>query len=225
MNRISIIGDSNVYRNINPQRISKRLGKTVSITQATKRASLEIALKETGQEVDTLLVSALPNIICDAFTVAPSEPNLIIEIETYLNLLATNSTVSRILLVPPFFRSIPPWFGEQLPLMLRQLSALSKQNEKFTVLPEFKVSGVDLIQDGVHLSKESGNRFYEYLASTLLDLLQSTESPSDSVTSADVMALIKSSVLPKLDILPTVQTKVSRANLLLLLYLIKNLIS
>lgn len=213
MVHVTLIGDSNVYRNITAKAFSTKIGHPVTILQATRLQSLEISMKEVKNDTDFLVVSALSNLLCESFGAnKPTDHQLKTEIEAYLNLLSTAQS-RRILLVPPFLRTSPAWFGELLGEMLRNLTAMTKDNPVMLLLPEFVVKTDQLISDGVHLSPATGALFLDYLANCTIDASKATTaSPPQLSDSTEIISILKGSVLPKLDELTTTQKKVIHFN-------------
>lgn len=216
MSRLTLIGDSNVYRNVTVQKLAQRLGRPVTLHKATRKQTFELSLSRLSESDDVVIVSALSNLLCDAFlSKEPTDQELEQEVTSHLRALSSVPFPRHILLIPPFFRDTPDWFGGKLPLTLRKLTAAKDIDKRILVLPEFKVSGNDLIDDGVHLEPQSGIRFYDYLVNCAMDIFDQPSTSSSTPTQApvpeagsDVIAFLKDNVLPKLDILPGVQSKV-----------------
>lgn len=225
MSRIILIGDSNVYRNISADKLARRLNRSITVHKATKQQTLEVGLRALNVEHQLLLVSALPNIICDEFGFeVPTEAQLINSITGYVDLIAS-STTSTTLLVPPIFRSTPPWFGSQLPVMQKHLMELSKRYTHLYFLPEFKITGVDLIADGVHLNTAAGEALFNYVVNCIQDSITSSTTPNDPAktlatsstlsaqstgkeTIGDVLSYLKNNVTPQLEDISGIKTKV-----------------
>lgn len=202
MSRLILLGDSNIYRNITADRISKRVNMSTSIIQATRQQSFELGLKSVGEPCEILIVSTLPNLACDAFGMsAPKEE----EVKTLIHNYATQISgikVKTIALVPPLFRIVPKWYGEVYQFMLRQMKMEVEAHENLQLLPEFTVSGVNLLADGVHLNVSMGQKFYDYLVNCILDLQkppstqEATAKPTETV--AEILSILKEQVLPEL---------------------------
>lgn len=218
MNRLTIIGDSNVYRNVTVQKLAQRLGKAVTLHKATRKQTFELSLSRLSESDEILVVSALSNLLCDAFvSKEPTDPELEAEVTSHLKALSSVPFPKHILIIPPFFREVPTWFGGKIPLTLRKLAAAPTIDKRIIILPEFKVNGTDLIDDGVHLEPQSGVRFYDYLVNCAMDIFDQPSSSSTDLSSpstvvpeagGDVISFLKTHVLPKIDVLPGVQTKV-----------------
>lgn len=228
MQRLVLIGDSNIVRNVTPDRLAKRISAHVTLFKATKSQTFEAGLLEANKNGgDVLIVSALANILCDASAeVTLTElPRVITEVTTtYVSLVSKNSTAFKIvLLIPPLSRTTPAWFSDGLKNVNPLLSALSKSMPNLRLLPEFKVQVTDLLSDGVHLHQEAGQRFFEYISSCYLDTVQSlvvndpvASAPignsmvtgASSPTIEDIWKLLQTSVVPQLSGLSTIEKKI-----------------
>lgn len=230
MDRLVIIGDSNVYRNVTAERLKRRIGRDVVIVRATKAQSLELGLKEVSKmSCSTLIVSALPNLISDsAAQVSPADlPAVVAETTTrYLSGIAEyTKNVRRVLLVPPLIRTTPAWFVDHLKSINTLLQAHVRTYKNMQLLPEFKVQVTDLLSDGVHLHAESGSRYFDYFVNCCLDLLEIADTDelemdisqpdSGALTSSalpttqDIMNLLNTTVVPRLDEISGLRNKIT----------------
>lgn len=208
MGRLIFLGVSNVYRNVTPDRLAKRVGHSVSLINATKRQTFEIGIKEVAKHPgETLIVSCLANLLCDeAAIVSPIDlvPKLQSTLDQCVGLLMKSLQNSgRILLVPLFIRTTPSWFPDHIQMLNTRLETLVKSDPKFVLLPEFKIKVSDLLSDGVHLSPDVGVKFNDYVVSCYLDLLppaleisHSQPSGSGDSTSHVLPAIFTSSAEP-----------------------------
>lgn len=206
MSKLILLGDSNLYRNVDSSRLTKKLNRPSLILHATRQQTLEAGIGSITAECEILVVSALANILCDEFgQQSPDNQQLIDSVSRYVNLVSKAPSVST-LLVPPFYRHEPRWFGEFVPRLRLLLIETSAKHKHLTVLPAFKVSQIDLLKDGVHLGSDTGVKFLEYLASCIQDVMTPSEpaaatpdqGPQPPDTISDVMKLIRSEVLPAL---------------------------
>lgn len=223
MQRIAIIGDSNVYRNTTSERLSNSLKFPVTLIKSTQMMTLEIGVREAATH-DLVLVSALGNIISDAgrgVEVDKIPDCITATVKSYVKALVGPLSKTKILLLQPTFRADPHWFGTHLPLLKSTLCIETSQYSNITMLPDFSITGVDLLSDGVHYLPEKGVCFVMHLISCLQDVVNmsvpsslqpSTSSmifaPSKSSTIEDVMILLHTSVLPRLDDLSGLKNQV-----------------
>lgn len=217
MEKICILGDSNIYRNMNVEKIRRRLNSSCSILEAARLHTFELHLSQLQKSpCEILLVSALSNIVQDAGTgmdpigeefskkLVDSVKNYVISITHHL------PSAVRVLFVPPLYRSSPIWFQDYFSLINSTLETEARSKSTYTLLPSFRVDSSDLLPDGVHLTVNAGVRFYEYVVSCILDVLPATVSltqtgtsavsagdPDEHATSGDVMRFLKQSVVPR----------------------------
>lgn len=233
MNKLLLIGDSNIYRNVSPERLATKIGCQVTLLQATRATSLEIGLREISKTTyDVVVVSALANILSDAgLGTTPDRLESILEETTVAyvrSIYEKAGTVKDLLLLSPLPRNNPLWFNNHLAgirsVLLRETNSLAN----VTVLPEFPLSEVSLLPDDVHLTNDSGSRYYEYLSSCLLDIqvkpttsqpvvigqLESMLHSSTQPTNSDILDVLTRTVVPQLQEISGVREKV---NILLLI--------
>lgn len=217
MSRLIIAGDSNVYRNLSASRAAEKTSCRTAIHKITRKQTFELLIKELRPEPGTMLVSVISNIICDLLGPnPPTDDSLNAAVVRFVDLMIPIQKLPlRVLIVPPIPRKVPSWFNERIPKMTTFLEQSLQGISSFCLAPPFAPDALVLLDDGVHLDEYTGARFAEYLISLIQDFNQIAETaapqpkPSDKeATSSDVMALIKESVLPRLDTLPLVQTKV-----------------
>lgn len=231
MSKILLIGDSNVYRNVTPDRLASKVGQVVSLIQATRQVSLDIGLKEaTKHYYETVIISAVANLICDASVgVSPEELASTIDqtISSYVSGIAVKtSKVPNVLLLCPLLRSSPPWFAGYRDRYRQNMTELIKPYSNMTLLPDFPVNmDVDLVTDGVHLTPEAGARFFDFLVECLLDVRCVTTTSGEPATneaqklaamirgessssSGDVLDFLRSTIVPKLDDISGMKTKI-----------------
>jgi hypothetical protein len=80
----------------------------------------------------------------------PDDLQLSNGIQSLVEVLSQMKPPKMILIVPPIYLSTPVWFVDIMPMTLGKLDSATKIGKRFSLLPEFKFTGVDLIDDGVH---------------------------------------------------------------------------
>lgn len=67
MFRITLLGDSNLYRFVTADRLSRNINHPVCLINTARRTTLELGLQEVAKDDSSLVVlSALANLIHDA---------------------------------------------------------------------------------------------------------------------------------------------------------------
>lgn len=219
MSRLVLVSDSNVYRNVNANVFSSRIHSSVLIVNAARQHTLELGLIEvTKLKYDFLIVSALSNIICDAVGVpkdddSPTTKALIGKtVSNHFCLVIQHaSPSSKILFVPPFFRTVPLWYSHYLNSINKFVHDEALKHKNVVLLPEFKVCSLDVSSDSVHLTPKAAEHFVDYLCSCILDFQPALETvtvshsseftspPSVGSSSDDVLNYLWSWVTPRLD--------------------------
>lgn len=210
MSKLIIIGDSNVYRHVRSGVFSAKVKMPVTLLQCTREQTLTSALDVVQREQPSMvLLSILSNFVSDVCgTDFPESYDDMLE--RVLSLLTCLSDV-RLLLVPPLLRYKPDWYRDQFSALVLGLQEKVKSYSQVLLLPEFKLNEHDLESDQVHLSQQTGARFFEYLASAVLDVAPELSiicevkasspatTPAPSVYSTDdVMRLLQDKVLPSI---------------------------
>lgn len=215
MHRVLFIGDSNLYRNATEDVLKARIGRDVTVLKATKQLTFSVCLNDVSRmEGEVVLVSALPNLVCDA----ASESNLsdlatVVTESTsrYVSDIAKQTTKFKtVLMVPPLFRTTPAWFQDQLRTMTAILTALIQTYPNMQMLPEFKVQVTDLLSDGVHLHSEAGTRFVDYLVNCVKDVIGAATPALTEPTIADVMKLLNETLVPRTAAINPLQSRVDK---------------
>lgn len=229
MNRIMILGDSNIYRNVTADGFSTRISTPTTILNTARLATLETRLKELSEDDHSIVViSSLDNILSDygrGIETDDLEDVIGKAVNDYVDLVSKSTELKeRVLLCPPLYRSDPVWFADLLLYAKERLSLCCTFIPNRTVIPEFRVSGIDLEKDGVHLIPEVGLKYIEHLASCLKDILcvsqsskmahGSTSHPIFSTgsepTNADIMSCLQNVVMPRLNELAGIKSHVEQ---------------
>ena len=184
--RFSIIGDSNVQRNINKN--SCRASPLVMDCQMISCGRPEVfasSLESVRSESNVCIVSCVTNFItgCDGPTSITQRIGPTLQ-EFRSALVSTcNTNPDRDYMVsPPMYRTTPLWYREGLPESLTLFSSIMSQDrpENLFLLPSFPTPDFD--QDGIHLTPLSGFEFILHLFDGSQSLLESQEVGIEKVT-------------------------------------------
>ena len=174
-----LIGSSNVYRHFTRALgLGLFAGRDLQLVKCTQKAVLDSHLA-TLSSASLVVCSVLENFIVDVCSdVSDDEVQLFARQQITAFVEQLSGLVSRlpevnVIIVPPKFRSNPPWFGSYLPdffnFLCGEVSRVGSERlalcAPFTVLPSM------LEQDGVHLTPSGGDRFLTHLDNELKNLL------------------------------------------------------
>lgn len=195
MARLCLIGDSNINLSVDPLKLTSSVGHNVTYYRATNKMSLENYLEAAQRKnYEVLVLSVLPNLISD-LSVGSLPASLSGLYEWFISKLVSLG-ISRILLVPPILRYQPTWYPENHGVMLKLLQDSLVKESGICLLPNFPIQISDLSSDGVHFTSATSTRFYEYLLSSIKDVIDTDVVPvPQPMTTIDELAqLIRSSV-------------------------------
>lgn len=230
MSRILLIGDSNVYRNVNSEVLATKTSRPVTLIQATRSTSLDIGLREvTKNQFDVVLILALANILSDAgVNVANEKLPSTLEQATIGCIKTIGEKASKakdVLLLPPFARTSPKWYMDHLLLVKSVLLREVEKHANMTVLPDFPMTLEDLLGDEVHLSPSAGTRLFDHITACILDVqgvstssttgqpiinqLESMLRTSSQPTNSDILDVLTKTVVPQLQEISGVRDKAS----------------
>ena len=179
-----LFGSSNVYRNYS-RALSLGLfaGRDLQLVKCTKKIVLDAHLA-TLTSAGLIVLSVLENFITEVCAdVTDEEVNLFARQQVTALVDKLYSVTQRIqgvniVIMPPMFRSNPPWFGSYLPdLSSFLVSEVARVGtNQIAVCTPFVVVPSMLEADGVHLSAAGGERFLTHLDGELRTLLIEVES-------------------------------------------------
>ncbi len=164
-------------------------GRELTLIQCTKKTVLDAHLA-TLKSADLIVVSVLENFIVNVCAGVTEEEvhlfgrqQITSVVEDLLHFAQRVPEVS-IVIVPPMFRTTPPWFGSYLPDFIGFLSSEVARTESscIAVSTPFVVTPSMLESDGVHLVPSGADRFLAHLDSELKSILvevPDTSQPSD----------------------------------------------
>jgi len=182
-----LYGSSNVYRHYNRALEAGRFADhALQLVSCTRKAVFDAHLASLPS-AGLVVASVLENFITDVCAgVAADEVQLFAHqqitahVESLLDLVTRFDAVT-VIIVPPFFRSVPDWFGSYLPDFISFLTAeVGRVNSiRLVTCSPFIAFPALLEADGVHLTSAGGDRFMSYLQSALTSLLQGADAAMD----------------------------------------------
>lgn len=175
----SLVGDSNIRRNVNSVNWRDRpLMKAAQVIVCKKAALFEAALKEVRSSSNTCVVSCVSNFISDADEEegASQSPRnraeqVLLSFQTSLHDFCSSRPDCQVLVAPPMYRLKPLWYREGLSEILSSFSEIMADDKpkNLCLLPSFP--NPELENDGVHLTAYSGLQFVLHIFDSAADLL------------------------------------------------------
>jgi hypothetical protein len=182
-----LYGSSNVYRNYKRAiEAGKFAGRDLQLVSCTKKTVFDAHLAALPSAV-LVVSSVLENFITDVCAgVSEDEVQLFAHQQITAHVESLNGLVARcetvnVIIVPPFFRSVPSWFGSYLPDFVAFLtSEVGRINSNRLVTCSPFIAHPALLEpDGVHLNAAGGDRFMAYLDLALIGMLQESGTAMD----------------------------------------------
>lgn len=173
-----LYGSSNVYRHYKSSLEKGLFGaQPLKLVQCTKKTVLDAHVSSLPS-LDLMVTSVLGNFIVDACEGVPDAevPHFANQqITAHVEAIQAASLTfpeANFIVVPPFYRSVPSWFGPHLPGMLTHLTAeiARTQSAHIACIQPFVVLPSMLEQDGIHLTVAAGDQFLRYIDAGLAGL-------------------------------------------------------
>ena len=174
-----LFGSSNAYRNYS-RALGHGLfaGRDLQLINCTQKTVLDASLS-TLQSACLIVLSVLENFVVSACSsVNDEEVQLFARQQITAIVNEMYDVVQRIpglnvIIMPPMYRSDPPWFGPYLPDLTSFLSAdVTRINSsQLAVCSPFLVDPSMLERDGVHLTASAGDRLLAHLDAQLGTLI------------------------------------------------------
>ena len=173
----SLLGDSNVHRNVN--KTSVRANPLVKSSQMIPCGHLAVfseALLKVRPESSVCVIACLTNFLTNADGNATATGRVEPVLQTVLATLLEHcqgSPQRHYIVSPPMYRLTPVWYREGLPEVLIAFSQTLSQNRppNLHLMPSFPTP--DLVEDGVHLTPFAGLEYLLYLFDSSETILQS----------------------------------------------------
>ncbi len=197
-----LFGSSNVYRHF------KRgvhnglfLAPSLQLVKCTKKAVFD-AHVVSMTSLDLLVSSVLANFIVDACEGVPdneaalfANQQVTAHVQSLLE-LSVRFPSANFIIVPPFYRSTPAWFGSHLPGVLSHLtSEVTKlSSSRIAVISPFVVVPSLLEADGIHLHAAGGDQLLRHIDAQIRGLLVPVVQAGPSSSSDDRLDLILAAV-------------------------------
>ena len=183
--RFSILGDSNVRRNLTKN--TTRASPLVKACQVISCGNLEIfgsSLESVRSESNVCIVSCVTNFLTDCdgpSSVTQRVEPALQEIRDALLAVCEANPSRGYMVSPPMYRSSPLWYREGLPEILTLFSSVMIQDRPSNLYLLSSFPTPDFDQDGVHLTPYSGMEFILHLFDCSQTLLENKDTEVELV--------------------------------------------
>lgn len=228
--KLCLIGDSNLCQYAFPEKETTRafLGvKEVHIVRTTVFTAFRNSFNEIA-DANCVVISALLNHVSDLerrwtdVQIDEEKANEITETlastAKLINEYASEHPRSRVLVIPPIYRSAPKWLQDNMTLIMETFPNLL--GPEVIYLNPFNVNDDELKSDGVHLRERTIQRLKEYVRENILVNLasqnnrkrQRTQEPNDDLDDLDENLTERQLLLRNSRILDTISAKLSKTD-------------
>ena len=182
---VTILGDSNVGRNMTPFNCRDRpLMKDAQSLPCGRIELLAECLRKVRSESNICVLSCVTNFLTGSESVPGSISQriegILIEFMRQVNRAAAESQDRLFLVAPPMYRMFPIWYRDGLPEILKKFSdAMSQRVPNVHLLPSFATPSFE--SDGIHLTPYSGLEFVVFLFDSSVNLAESIKSQPEEV--------------------------------------------
>ena len=182
---ITILGDSNVVRNMTPFNCRDRpLMKGAQCLPCGRFELLAECLRKISNESNVVIISCVTNFLTGSGNVQGSisqrVEGILIELVRLVNGAACEKPDLLFLISPPMYRMFPIWYRDGLPEVLKKFSETMVQKVKNVhLLPSFATPSFEA--DGVHLTAYSGLEFVVFLFDSSVNLVETISSQPEEV--------------------------------------------
>ena len=181
----SVLGDSNVQRNVNKTSIrANPLVKSSQMIPCGHLAVFSEALQKVRPESSICVVACLTNFLTNADGNATAGSRVEPVLQTVLAALQEScegSPERQYIVSPPMYRLTPVWYREGLPEVLIAFSQTLGQNRppNLHLMPSFPTP--ELVDDGIHLTPFAGLEYLLYLFDSSEVVLQTLSQTPEQV--------------------------------------------
>ena len=186
-NVYSIIGDSNVRRNMTAMNIASRQSMAnCQMIDCPELNNLEGALASIRDNSTVCVFSAISELLVhceDRGTVQSSVEHVMTSLAGKLGILCQARSGLTVMLAPPMYRTTPLWYRQHLPELANVFSTTFSRDKppNLVMLPSF--INQDLLEDGFHLNPVTGLYYLLHLFDESEKLLMLGNSGIDNTVS------------------------------------------
>ena len=163
----TVVGDSNVRRNMTPFNVRDRPGLVDAQVLACSRLEvLPDALRSVRASSTIVILACLTNYLTsseESSTTSDRVYSVLSEFRQHIDAFCVSRPSTVVIVSPPMFRTLPHWYSVGLPEILIQFSALMSADRPQNLHLIGSFSSPELMPDGVHLTPYSGLHYIVHL--------------------------------------------------------------
>ena len=181
----SLLGDSNVSRNMTPFNCRDR--PVMSAAQCLPCGRFDLfaeTLRQVRAESNVCLMSCITNFLTGSNSaqgsISQRIEGVLLEFSRIVNSHAADHPECFYMVSPPMYRMFPVWYRDGMPEVLKKFSdVMVNKPDNVLLLPSFATPTFE--SDGVHLTPYSGLEFVVHLFDTSISLIESSELQPEQV--------------------------------------------
>ena len=163
----TVVGDSNVRRNMTPFNVRDRPGLVDAQVLACSRLEvLPDALRSVRASSTIVILACLTNYLTsseESSTTSDRVYSVLSEFRQHIDAFCVSRPSTVVIVSPPMFRTLPHWYSIGMPEILIQFSALMSADRPQNLHLIGSFSSPELMPDGVHLTPYSGLHYIVHL--------------------------------------------------------------
>ena len=181
----SLLGDSNVVRNLTPFNCRDRpLMTGAQLIPCGRMDVLAESLRQVRAESNVILMVCVTNFLTRSDsaqgTISQRIESILLEFLRLTNEFALATPEVVFLVSPPMYRMFPIWYRDGMPEVLKKFSdIMGKRAPNVHLLPSFATPSLE--SDGIHLTAYSGLEFVVHLFDSSVNLIDSLASKPEKV--------------------------------------------
>ena len=179
--QFSVIGDSNVRRNMTPFNIRDRPGMAdAQVLSCSRLEVLPDALRSVRASSSILILACISNYLTsseESSTTSDRVSAVISEFRQHVDSFCASRPTTLVVVAPPTYRTMPHWYTIGLPEILIQFSSLVSSSRPANLHLIGSFATPDLMPDGVHLTPYSGLQYIVHLFDAARALSQAPAVP------------------------------------------------
>lgn len=195
----TIIGDSNVSRNMTPFNVRDRPGLSdAQVLSCSKLQVMPDALRSARAASNIIIVACITNMLTaseEAGSIAARVGPILREFRAHLDAFCASRVTTLVAVSPPMYRILPHWFSVGLPEILIEFSACMSANRPANLHLINSFSTPELQPDGVHLSLYSGLRYVVHLFDAARAISEAPAPPQELAATTEAIRVVTDRVV------------------------------
>lgn len=197
--QFTVIGDSNVSRNMTPFNVRDRPGLSdAQVISCSRLTVLPDALRSARTTSNIIILACITNLLTaseESSSVAARVAPVLIEFRQCLEAFCASRATTVVVVSPPMFRVLPHWYSTGLAEILIEFSSVMSCNRPINLHLAGSFATPELLQDGVHLTPYSGLRYIVHLFDAARAILETPAPPPELAATNEAIRVVADRVV------------------------------